>query len=180
MWTLVACALLATRPALLSSTRRAVLLSAASVPLAAHASAKEVTPPRRCCLVAGATGRTGRFVVDALRGQDSIDVIAGVRSEGSIKKLSAGVPTLTGLDVTSTDPGFTSWLSKEMSTRSVTDVICTLGFSPTFIPSDDRELAATVDYLGTLKLIRAAEAAKLSGRFVLVSSLGINATTESA
>ena len=107
-------------------------------------------------------------------------MIAGVRSEGSIKKLSAGVPTLTGLDVTSTDPGFTSWLSKEMNTRSVTDVICTLGFSPTFIPSDDRELAAAVDYLGTLKLIRAAEAAKLSGRFVLVSSLGINATTESA
>ena len=71
-------------------------------------------------------------------------------------------------------------LSEQMISRGVTDVICTLGFSPTFIPETDRRLAEQVDYLGTLKLIAAAEAAKIRGRFVLVSSLGVNSTSDSA
>ena len=62
----------------------------------------------------------------------------------------------------------------------VTDVVCAAGFSPTFVPEEDRRLAEAVDYLGTLKLITAAEAAKLPGRFVLVSSLGVNALSSSS
>ena len=73
-----------------------------------------------------------------------------------------------------------SELSREMLARGVTDLIYAVGFSPTFVPADDRTKAAAVDYAGTLRLIAAAEAAKLPGRFVLVSSLGVNATTQSA
>lgn len=67
-----------------------------------------------------------------------------------------------------------------MLTRGVTDVIAVQGFAPTFVPEEDRRLAEKVDYLGTLKLIAAAEAAQLPGRFVLLTSLGINANTTSA
>lgn len=47
------------------------------------------------------------------------------------------------------------------------------------VGDEDKRLAQAVDYLGTLKLVAAAEAAALPGRFVLVSSLGVNATTSS-
>ena len=67
-----------------------------------------------------------------------------------------------------------------MRSRGVTDVICTVGFTPTFVPADDRKLAAAVDNEGTRRLIAAADAAQLSGRFVLVSSLGIARSTQSA
>ena len=87
--------------------------------------------------------------------QSAIDVIAGVRDSSRIK-FASSVPTLQ-FDVTTDDPGFTSMLSEQMISRGVTDVICTLGFSPTFIPETDRRLAEQVDYLGTLKLIAAAE-----------------------
>ena len=59
-------------------------------------------------------------------------------------------------------------------------MICAAGFAPTYVPSDDRRLAEAVDYLGTRALVAAAEGASLRGRFVLVSSLGVNATASSA
>ena len=64
--------------------------------------------------------------------------------------------------------------------RQVTDVGCTLGFVPSYLPEQDRKLAEAVDYLGTLRLLTACEAAALPGRFVLVSSLGVDAATDSA
>ena len=168
--------------ALIALHRRAVILNAgaaAILPRIAHAD--EGVAARRCCLVVGATGRTGRYVVDALNAPSAsnIDIIAGVRTEASRSRVSPGIAYIA-VDVTNDDPDFVSSLSKEMLSRGVTDVICTLGFSPTFVPDEDRKLAEAIDYLGTLKLIQAAEAAKIPGRFVLLSSLGTNSTTQSA
>ena len=125
---------------------------------------------------------TGRRVVEQLAGVPSaFDVVAGVRSaSAAASRLPANTATLT-FDLASDDTtSLVSDLAAAMQSSGVTDVICAVGFSPTFVPDEDRRLALAVDYYGTLRLIAAAEAAKLSGRFVLVSSLGVNATSSSA
>ena len=184
---------------------------AAQSAAAAHPSAPNaaLTPiardgvTERTVFVAGATGRTGRRVLEALLEVEEGDneqssaprysIVAGVRSKGTLSKSPALPRSVSQLvfDLASED-GFSkddsseggvsavSALSRELISRDVSDVICTVGFAPTFIPEKDRELAYAVDYLGTLRLIEAAEAADLRGRFVLVSSLGVNASTESA
>lgn len=64
--------------------------------------------------------------------------------------------------------------------RGVTDVICTIGFTPSFVAEEDRRAAEEIDYLATVRLIHACEAVALPGRFVLVSSLGVGASSQSA
>jgi uncharacterized protein YbjT (DUF2867 family) len=51
--------------------------------------------------------------------------------------------------------------------------VCAVGFAPTMLGGTDAALAEAVDYRGTAKLIAAAAAARLPGRFVLLSSLGV-------
>lgn len=170
-------------PSALAVARRTVLRAAgaAAVPLASVAAdADGAADCQRRCLVAGSTGRLGRYVVAELRERPEVAVLAGVRSEASRLRLPPGVPALVGLDLSSDDPDFVPWLSAAMRSQGVTDVICTVGFSPTFVPSEDRRLASQVDNEGTRKLIAAADGAGLSGRFVLVSSLGIALSTQSA
>ena len=138
----------------------------------------------RCVFVAGASGRTGRNVVEALR-EAGIALIAGVRTApsalgsagGAARSLPPGTETIV-CDLSAADAP--NRLSRELLERGVTDVVCTVGFSPTFVPAEDRRLAEEVDYLATLHLIEASSAAKLPGRFVLVSSLGIDANSTSA
>lgn len=162
----------------LASLHRRAVLGAAALPFSPWWASASL--PLRCCLVAGATGRMGREVVDALRREPNMEVIAGVRSEAARVRVAPDVPVLSGFDLTSDDPSFSDWLAHSMLRRGVTDVICTVGYSPTFVPSEDRRLAAAVDNDGTRRLIAAAETIGLSGRFVLVSSLGIARSTESA
>lgn len=105
-------------------------------------------------LVVGASGRTGRLVVEQLAASGGrFEPIAGVRSSKSkgAQKLPSGVLLLPGLDLA--DDGATSAasLSAEMLRLGVSDVVCTVGFSPTMMRDTDRRLAEQVDYLGTLK-----------------------------
>ena len=164
-------------------SRRGVLGGAAASSLAAqHATpaAHATAAQRRVVYVAGATGRTGsRVVEELLRNRDQFGVVAGARTEASAARLPAGVVRLVA-DLSGEVRGAEAELASELRTRQVTDVVCTLGFAPTYLPEQDRKLAEAVDYLGTLRLLTACEAAALPGRFVLVSSLGVDAATDSA
>lgn len=164
---------------LLLARRTALAAGAASAAAAVGTRAAEAADatPRRV-LVAGATGRTGRRVLDVLAATPGAEAIAGVRSAASADKLPAGVGRLV-CDLTAEECSLAA-LTKELLTLQCSDVICTIGFAPTFLPEQDRAGMRAVDYLATLRLIEAAEAAKLRGRFVLVSSLGIDAGTSSA
>ena len=164
-------------------SRRGVLGGAAASSLAAqHATpaAHATAAQRRVVYVAGATGRTGsRVVEELLRNRDQFGVVAGARTEASAARLPAGVVRLVA-DLSGEVRGAEAELASELRTRQVTDVVCTLGFAPTYLPEQDRKLAEAVDYLGTLRLLTACEAAALPGRLVLVSSLGVDAATDSA
>ena len=165
---------LTTQPLSRRSALATAALLAANNPNAATAAAP---PSPRRVYVAGATGRTGRRVLDELLRTPGIEAIAGVRGEAAIARLPPATERLV-CDLTAADAQ--AQLSRELLTRSITDVIYTVGFSPTFLPEEDRRLARAVDYLATVSLIQACEAAKLPGRFVLVSSLGVNATGSSS
>ena len=169
-------------PLSVAVSRRGVLSGAAAASLAAQhaAPAAHAAAAQRCVYVAGATGRTGRRVVEELlRDRDQFGVVAGARTEASAAKLPAGVARLVA-DLSGEVRGDEAELASMLRTRQVTDVMCTLGYSPTYLPEQDRKLAEAVDYLGTVRLLTACEAAALPGRFVLVSSLGVDAATDSA
>ena len=182
--------------------------AAAAVAAAAPYPATAAEPPLvgvRPVLVAGATGRTGREVVQALRVRgDPFLAISGVKTETVAKiQRDAGLEAIVA-DLT--DESATRTIAAEMRRLNVTDVVCTVGFVPTvrslaasatqsvafcccatrqqqadhsaanplswqYVYEDDKAAARRVDYEGTVALIRAAEEAGLSGRFVLVSSL---------
>ena len=59
----------------------------------------------------------------------------------------------------------------DVALARVDDVICNIGFVPTFNAEADRRAAIAVDRDGVIGLVEAAERSKLAGRFVLVSSL---------
>lgn len=158
-------------------SRRAVLAAAAAFAANEPDAALAAPPPPRRVYVAGATGRTGRRVLDELLSTSDIEAIAGVRGEAAAARLPPAAERLV-CDLTAADAQ--AQLSRELLARSITDVICTVGFSPTFLPDEDRRLARAVDNLATVSLIQAAEAANLPGRFVLVSSLGVNAPGSSS
>ena len=169
-------------PLSVAVSRRGVLGGAAAAGLAAQhaAPAAHAAAAQRCVYVAGATGRTGRRgVEELLRDRDQFGVVAGARTEASAAKLPAGVARLVA-DLSGEVRGDEAELASMLRTRQVTDVVCTLGYSPTYLPEQDRKLAEAVDYLGTVRLLTACEAAALPGRFVLVSSLGVDAATDSA
>jgi hypothetical protein len=125
----------------------------------------------------------------------ALEVVAGVRSAASAERARAqlsangaggGGGAVAGaaddvLIADLTDEGTPiAELASQLASLHVTDLVCAIGFSPSFLPEDDRRLAEAVDYRATVRLIRAAELAKLPGRFVLVSSLGVNATSSSS
>ena len=168
-------------PLSVAVSRRGVLGGAAAAGLAAQhaAPAAHAAAAQRCVYVAGATGRTGRRVVEELLRDREFGVVAGARTEASAAKLPAGVARLVA-DLSGEVRGDEAELASMLRTRQVTDVMCTLGYSPTYLPEQDRKLAEAVDYLGTVRLLTACEAAALPGRFVLVSSLGVDAATDSA
>ena len=139
-------------------------------PPAAWPATPDIASPKRC-LVAGASGRTGALVLEQLALAEYA-AVAEIRSDASKSRLPRGIDTLT-FDLTDEATAFPDL-------AGITDVIDAAGFKPTMIPEQDRALARAVDYDGTLRLIAAAERARLPGRFVLVSSLGVNATSASA
>ena len=154
-----------------SHNRRAVLslpLAAAPVvPLAAESAA--AARPRRV-LVAGASGRSGRECVRALDGDERYTAVPLVRSleRWRVAAAAAGLEA-TGRTVVEADVTAPATLDRAL--KGIDDVICDVGFVPTFDAEADRRAALDVDRDGVVALVEAAERAKLPGRFVLVSSL---------
>ena len=129
--------------------------------------------PGERVLVMGGTGRSGIEVVRELLQDDRFDPIVRVRNRSATAKafpasLWSGLE-IVGCDVTS--PDASAVLAEVMRQHRVKSVICTLGFVPSFVSVDDRAAAEAIDNKGIVAVIRAAETAGHTGRFVLVSSL---------
>ena len=184
--TILTCVLAAVLPidrrAALRRGAETALLAAAAAPTIATAAPRPVLLPspsqlsRRRVFVCGASGRTGRSIVEQLQA-NGVPLVAGVRTQASANRLDPSLPRIvvdlsSGSDEPSSLTDATvQWLGEQMQREGVTDVISTLGYFPTFVPVDDRALAERVDYCAQLRLIAAARAAKLEGRFIMVSSL---------
>lgn len=151
-----------------SHNRRAVLslpfAAAPVVPLAAVSAA--AARPRRV-LVAGASGRSGRECVRALDGDERYTAVPLVRSleRWRVAAAAAGLeaPGRTVVEADVTAPP-----TLDRALKGIDDVICDVGFVPTFDAEADRRAALDVDRDGVVAFVEAAERAKLPGRFVLV------------
>ena len=129
----------------------------------------------RKVLVAGATGRTGRECVRALAADARYRAVPLVRSAARWRAerapvTSSALPPSLVVEADLTDPRAADVLAPAL--RACDDVICAVGFRPSFANSTaDRAAAAAVDRDGVIAMIEASERAPLRGRFVLVSSL---------
>lgn len=148
------------RETLLVSALATVVFAAAplSVTSRSAAAAEGVTT----VLVVGATGATGRLVVDELRrrADPATQIVAGVRDEKKAKKLgvySGHVSVLPDFDVTSD----VSTLTGQM--RGVDVAIVCLGFVPGN-PFKMKAAAHAVDNEGVVRLVEAAKAAGVKVR----------------
>mmetsp|Transcript_24114 Transcript_24114/g.36470 ORF Transcript_24114/g.36470 Transcript_24114/m.36470 type:complete len:333 (+) Transcript_24114:64-1062(+) len=126
----------------------------------------------RVVFVAGAKGRSGLAVVEALeklnqQQKDRIGVVAGVRDKNAT--ILSQVDSVIGFDLQELNAE--GKITEALEREKVTDIICTIGFKPTYISSVDRANADAIDYGATVTLIKAAAAMKNPPRFLLVSSL---------
>ena len=141
-------------------------------PRAARAVGDGPGPGERV-LVMGGTGRSGIEVVRELLQDDRFDPIVHVRNRSAMAKASAA-SLWSGLEIVECDvtsPDASAVLAEVMHQHRVRSVICTLGFVPSFVSVDDGAAAEAIDHKGIVAVIRAAETAGLTGRFMLVSSL---------
>ena len=143
--------------------RKALAAGCAAVSAAIATHASTAAAPRRV-LVAGASGRSGREVVKALAAA-GYEVVPLVRNASRWRD----VAERTSLRVVEAD--LTDAASLAPALQNVDDVVCDVGFVPTFDADADRRAALAVDRDGVVALVDAAEKARLPGRFVLVSSL---------
>ena len=150
-------------PSALRVERRKALAAGCAAVSAALGTRAAAAPPRRV-LVAGASGRSGREVVKALAAA-GYEVVPLVRNASRWRD----VAERTSLRVVEAD--VTDAASLAPALRNVDDVVCDVGFVPTFDADADRRAALAVDRDGVVALVDAAEKARLPGRFVLVSSL---------
>eukprot|EP00193_Tetraselmis_chui_P019193 CAMPEP_0177789844 /NCGR_PEP_ID=MMETSP0491_2-20121128/23001_1 /TAXON_ID=63592 /ORGANISM="Tetraselmis chuii, Strain PLY429" /LENGTH=338 /DNA_ID=CAMNT_0019311805 /DNA_START=58 /DNA_END=1076 /DNA_ORIENTATION=+ len=127
----------------------------AAAPLVAAPPAATAAPKR--VLVVGATGATGRLVVEALKSISGVEVLAGVRNLD--KARSQGLES-DGVQLVKIDD-------------SADTVICATGFVPGINIFKMGEQAHAVDNVGTVNLVDAAKQAGVS-KFVLVSSILTN------
>ncbi|NJL01542.1 MAG: NAD(P)H-binding protein [Spirulinaceae cyanobacterium RM2_2_10] len=112
-------------------------------------------------LVAGATGRTGRRIVEVLH-EKQIPLRALVRDlDKGKQELPAGIELVQG------DVGDRA--SLEAAIADCTVLLCATGASPSLDPTGPYR----VDYLGTQNLIAVSQAAGIE-QFVLVSSLCVS------
>eukprot|EP00873_Tetraselmis_striata_P006367 jgi/Tetstr1/426631/TSEL_016908.t1 len=120
-------------------------------------------------LVVGATGATGRLVVDALKSIGGVEILAGVRNLDKARDLGidADGVQLVKIDVTSPVDTMAAAIG------SVDAVVCATGFVPGLNVFKMGEQAHAVDNVGTVHLVDAAKQAGVS-KFVLVSSILTN------
>ena len=170
--------------------RRSALTSAASLVAGAAATLVVSLSPEQAfaqepktVVVAGATGQTGRRVLERLAAQPGLTVIGGVRNvDKATKSLSESSTVIRGAMVQQVNSIDTSKLNLkhlDVVQDSVQDLQNTLQGADSlviavgFVPGNPlkmNEEAHKVDNLGTIKLIDAAKAAGLK-KVVLVSSI---------
>lgn len=157
-------------------SRRQTLVSALVASVLASASPLASSPAlaaegKRTVLVVGATGATGRLVVDELRRRGDADaaVVAAVRSEEKAKKLGVDkgdVELLPGFDVTMSADVLATAM-KSVDAEIV--VVCT-----GFVPGNPFKMAAAAHAVDNEGVVHLVDAAKRSGtvkRIVLISSI---------
>jgi uncharacterized protein YbjT (DUF2867 family) len=157
-------------------SRRQTLVSALAASVLASVSPLASSPAlaaegKRTVLVVGATGKTGRLVVDELRRRGDADaaVVAAVRSEEKAKKLGVDkgdVELLPGFDVTMSADVLATAM-KSVDAEIV--VVCT-----GFVPGNPFKMAAAaraVDNEGVVHLVDAAKRSGTVKRIVLISSI---------
>ena len=158
-------------------SRRQTLVSALAASVLAGASPLASSPAlaaegARTVLVVGATGATGRLVVEELRRRGEADaaVVAAVRSEEKAKKLlsldKGDVGLMPGFDVTM-PADVLAPLMKSVDAEIV--VVCT-GFVPGN-PFKMASAARAVDNEGVVHLVDAARRSGTVRRVVLISSI---------
>jgi putative NADH-flavin reductase len=149
----------------------------------AHAAANTV----KKVVVAGATGQTGRRVLERLAASTSgLDVVAGVRNvDKATKSLSESSTVIRGAmvqQVGSVDTSKVNLQHLDVVADSIDDMAKTLKGADSlviaigFVPSNPlkmNEEAHKVDNVGAIKLIDAAKAAGVS-KVVMVSSILTN------
>jgi uncharacterized protein YbjT (DUF2867 family) len=158
-------------------SRRQTLVSALAASVLASVSPLASSPAlaaegKRTVLVVGATGATGRLVVDELRRRGDADaaVVAAVRSEEKAKKLlsvdKGDIGVMPGFDVTM-PADVLAPLMKSVDAEIV--VVCT-GFVPGN-PFKMASAARAVDNEGVVHLVDAARRSGTVRRVVLISSI---------
>ena len=160
-------------------SRRQTLVSALAASVLAGASPLASSPAlaaegARTVLVVGATGATGRLVVEELRrrGDDGAAVVAAVRSEEKAKKLlsvdkgDVGVSIMSGFDVTMP----ADVLAPLMKSVDAEIVVACAGFVPGN-PFKMASAARAVDNEGVVHLVDAARRSGTVRRVVLISSI---------
>jgi len=137
-------------------------------------------------VVAGATGQTGRRVLERLAAQPGLSVVAGVRnvdkaskalSESSTVVRGAMIQQVASVDTSKVDLQHLDIVSDSIDTLAETlkgadSLVIAVGFVPGN-PLKMNEEAHKVDNVGTVKLIDAAKAAGVR-KVVMVSSILTN------
>lgn len=140
----------------------------------------------RKVVVAGATGQTGRRVLERLAAQPGLSVVAGVRnvdkaskalSESSTVVRGAMIQQVASVDTTKVDLQHLDIVSDSTEALAETlkgadSLVIAVGFVPSN-PLKMNEEAHKVDNVGTVKLIDAAKAAGVR-KVVMVSSILTN------
>ena len=171
------------RRSALTSAAASLVAGAAATFVASMAPEQVLAQEPKTVVVAGATGQTGRRVLERLAAQPGWTVIGGVRNvDKATKSLSESSTVIRGAMVQQVNSIDTSKLNLkhlDVVQDSVEDLKNTLQGADSlviavgFVPGNPlkmNEEAHKVDNVGTIKLIDAAKAAGLK-KVVLVSSI---------
>ena len=166
-------------------SRRNVFMALATVGTGQAETAYAVAP--KTILVAGATGQTGRRIVEKLSKMGDVSIIGGVRDTAKAEKeLSKSSITIRGAmidEVKAVDTKGVSLKPLDVTKDSVDKLAATLTgcdaliVATGFVPSNPFAMGAdahAVDNLGTKSLVDAAKKSGVS-KIVLVSSILTNA-----
>lgn len=174
---------LAFRGSVAPSRREFFLGTAAAAALGGMAPALPARAALSTVVVAGATGQTGRRVLEKLAGKGSLNVIAGVRDVGkatkTLNEASVAVRGAMVQKVPSVDTSAVTLSGLDVEKDSVDSIAAVLKgaeglvIALGFVPGNPFKMSAAanaVDNKGTVKLIDAAKAAGVS-KVVMVSSI---------
>ncbi len=166
-----------------SQSRRAVLAAAAALAASSVAPSPILAAPPKTVAVAGATGQTGRRVLERLAAQPGLTVIGGVRDVAKANKaLSSSSTVVRGAmleKVGAVDASKVDLRVLDVEKNSVAQIAETLKgaealvIATGFVPGNPFKMDAAahaVDNLGTVALIDGAKAAGV-GKVVLITSI---------